>query len=116
MLMLAGFYCPSVLHKNRVPHSLRKLAHAMNRFFQLKIKKKIPSEKKKVFFLYFAQNIGCGYTLELPHRTTSEGVLTSTHNLCFGPRIRKIGIPVHTSVLLYKRGFKWGIHCTDMFS
>ena len=31
----------------------------------------------------------------------------STHNLCFGPKIRKIGIPWHTIVLLYiKVGFK----------
>ena len=31
-------------------------------------------------FLIFAQNIDCGYLLELPRR---EAVLTSTHNLCF---------------------------------
>ena len=30
----------------------------------------------------FAQNIDCGYTLELPP-------LTSTHNLCFGSKTRK---------------------------
>ena len=41
-------------------------------------------------FLIFAQNIDCGYT--------------STHNLCFGAKIRKIGIPLHTPVLLYKSG------------
>ena len=29
-----------------------------------------------------------------------------THNLCFGAKIRKIGIPLHTPVLLYKVGFK----------
>ena len=33
-------------------------------------------------FLTFAQNIDFGYTLEPPH-------LTSTHNLCFGAKIRK---------------------------
>ena len=32
----------------------------------------------------FAQNIDCGFTLEL-----SEAVLTSTHNLCFRAKIRK---------------------------
>ena len=39
----------------------------------------------KIFniFLIFAQNIDCGYTLE------REAVLTSTHNLCFGAKIRK---------------------------
>ena len=42
-------------------------------------------------FLIFAQNI-------------AEAVLTSTHNLCFEAKIRKIGIPLHTPVLLYKSG------------
>ena len=56
-----------------------------------------------IFFLFFAQNIDC------------EAVLTSTHNLCFGAKIRKIGIPLHTPVLLYKSGVQGGIHCTDMF-
>ena len=56
----------------------------------------------KIFdiFLIFAQNIDCGYTLEPPR----EAVLTSTHNLCFGAKIRKLGIPLHTTVLLYKSG------------
>ena len=31
------------------------------------------------FFLIFAQNIDCGYTLEPPR----EAVLTCTYNLCF---------------------------------
>ena len=48
----------------------------------------------------------------LPH----EAVLTSTDNLCFGAKIRKIGIPLHTPVLLYKSGVYGGIYCTDMFS
>ena len=30
-----------------------------------------------------------------------EAVLTCTHNICFGAKIRKIGIPLHTPVLLY---------------
>ena len=63
-------------------------------------------------FLIFAQNIDCGYTLEPPH----EAVLTSTHNLCFGAKIRKICIPLYTPVLLYKSGVQGGIHYTDMFS
>ena len=33
----------------------------------------------------------------------TEAVLTSTHNLCFGAKIRKTGITLHTPVLLYKR-------------
>ena len=54
-------------------------------------------------FLIFAQNIDCGYTLEPP-----------AHNLSFGAKIRKIDIPLHTPVLLYKSGVYGGIHCTDM--
>ena len=53
-------------------------------------------------FLIFAQNIDCGCTLEPPRR--GEAVLTSTHNLCFGAKIRKIGIPPHAPVLLCKSG------------
>ena len=41
----------------------------------------------------FAQNIYCGYTLD-------EAVLTSTNNLCFGAKIRKIGILLHTPVFM----------------
>ena len=46
----------------------------------------------------------------------SKAVLTSTHNLCFGAKIRKIGMPLQTPVLLYKSGVQGGIHCTDMLS
>ena len=70
---------------------------------------KIENFQLKMFdiFLIFAQNIDCGYTLEPPLRGGSneypqsmfcEAVLTSTHNLCFGAKIRKIGIPLHTPV------------------
>ena len=34
----------------------------------------------------------------------AEAVLASTHNLFFGAKIRKIGIPLHTPVLLHKSG------------
>ena len=49
----------------------------------------------------------------LKHRLwvhVAEAVLTSTHNLCFGAKIRKISIPLHTPVLLYKSGFKVGVY------
>ena len=46
---------------------------------------------------------------------TGEALLTSTHNLCFGTKLRKIGIPLHTPVILYKSGVYGGIYCTDMF-
>ena len=70
-------------------------------------------QKNFDIFLILAQNIDCGYTLEPPRR--GEAVLTSTHNLCFGAKIRKIGIPLLTPVLLYKSGVYGGIHNTDMF-
>ena len=47
------------------------------------------------------------------HRT--EAVLTSTHNLCFGPKIRKKSDTPAYPVLPYKRRVEGGIHCTDMF-
>ena len=63
---------------------------------------KIDNFQRKIFdiFLIFAQNIDCGYTLRPPR----EAVLTSTHNLCFRAKIRKICIPLHTLVLLYISG------------
>ena len=59
-------------------------------------------------FDIFAQNIDCG--------TALEAVLMSTHNLCFGAKLRKIGIPLHTPILLYKSGVQGGILFMDMFS
>ena len=86
---------------------IQKHAHAIYRdFVNLKIE---TFQLKKIdIFLFFAQNIDCGYTLEPPR-------LTSTHNLCFGAKIRKIGIPLHTPVLLYKRGVQRGINYKDVF-
>ena len=43
-------------------------------------------------FVILLQNIDCG--------CSNEAVLTSTHNLCFGAKIRKIVLPLHTPVLL----------------
>ena len=75
---------------NIITHNLlRKHTHMIySNFFR----SKIDNFQRKIFdsFLIFAQNIDCGYT--------------STHNLCFGAKIRKIGIPLHTPVLLYKSG------------
>ena len=43
--------------------------------------------KNVIFFLIFAQNIDCGYTLEpvltSTHNLCFEAVLMCTHNLCF---------------------------------
>ena len=59
-------------------------------------------QKKNDIFLIFAQNIDYGYT--------------NSHNLCFGAKVRKIGIPLHTPVLLYESGIQGGIQYTDMLS
>ena len=47
----------------------------------------------------FAQNIDCGYMLEPPCRGGSN-----VYPLCFGTKIRKIGIPLQKPVSLYKSG------------
>ena len=58
-------------------------------------------------------NIDCGYTLEPPRR---EAVLTSTHNLCFGAKIRKIDILLYPPNLLYKSWVQaGGIRYTERF-
>ena len=37
----------------------------------------------------------------------------STHNLCLGARIRKIGTPLHTPALLYRSGIRGlGVYIT----
>ena len=83
---------------------LRKLAHAI---YRKKFRCKNDNFHWKIFDI-FAQNIDCGYTLEppLPHVRTSEAVLTSTHNLCFGAKIRKIDIPCIPQFFYIKVGFK----------
>ena len=58
---------------------------------------KIFIEKKienVLIFNIFAQNLDRGYTLE------------EFHNLCFGSKIRKIGIPQQTPILLYEVGYE----------
>ena len=60
-------------------------------FYQVFFFLKIFSRKNLIFFLIFAQNIDCGYNL-------------CTHNLRFGAKIMKIGIPLLTPVLLYRSG------------
>ena len=72
---------------------------------------KIFSRKFLLFFSYFCSKHRLWVHVLEPHRR-GEAVLTSTHNLCFGAKIRKIGIPLHNPVLLYiKVGFK-GVYIT----
>ena len=33
----------------------------------------------------------------------ADAVLTSTHNVCFGSKIRKVGIPLQTPVFFYTK-------------
>ena len=68
---------------------------------------KIFISKCLIFFLFLLKN-----RLWVHVRTASA----STYNLCFGAKIRKLGIRMHTPVLLYKSGVQWGIYYTDMFS
>ena len=68
-------------------------------FFQ-KQKFKISLEKNDIFLIILLKTLIVG-TRQI---RLGEAVLTSTHNLCFGPKIRKIGTPLHTPDLLYKSG------------
>ena len=63
-----------------------------------------------IFFLFLLKTLIVGTR----YNRLGEAVLMSTHNLCFGAKIRKIGIPLHTPVLLYKSGVQGGVHYTDM--
>ena len=54
--------------------------------------KNVSFSMKNTIFLIFARNIDYGYTLEPPH---NEAVLTSTHNLGFRVKIRKMYTPVN---------------------
>ena len=53
-------------------------------------------------FLIFAQNIDCGYTQSMFWSKNKKNI--KIFQLKFGAKIRKIGIPLHTPVLLYKSG------------
>ena len=89
-----------ILHYENMPMQYIEFSEAL----------KIENFQWKSFdiFLNFTQNKDCGYTLEPPHRGGSNEYPQSI--------IRKIGIPLHTPVLLYKSGVQGGIHYTDVFS
>ena len=57
------------------------------------------------FFFFFAQNLHCGYTLAPPRRGVSNEYL----QCMFWIKNKKMGIPLHTTVLLYKKDLR-GIH------
>ena len=68
--------------------------------------------KKNEFFYIFSQNIDCGYTLEPPRRGGSNKHPKSM----FRSKNKKIGILLHTPVLLYKSEVEGGIHVKDMLT
>ena len=82
-------FCSSYFEKFLLSHYENLTMQYIEIFFSRKNLKFY--QKNFDIFLIFDQNIG-------------EAVLTSTHNLCFGAKIRKIGIPLHTPVLLCKSG------------
>ena len=81
---------------------IRKQAHAIYRIFFGCKNENFHWKKKIYFFLIFVQNIDRGYTLEPFQRGGSNEYPQSM----FWSKIRIIGIPLHTQVLLYKSGFK----------
>ena len=58
-------------------------------------------------FLILVQDVYSGYTLE---PRLGEAVVTRTHNLYFGAKIRKIGIPPYPSFAIIKVGFKGPVY------
>ena len=61
---------------------------------------KIENFQQKNFdiFVIFAQNIDCGYTLEPPRRGEYP------QSMFWSKKKKKIGIPLHTPVLLHENG------------
>ena len=91
--------------------SLQKHAHATNIDF-LALKFRNFQLKNFDIFLNFAQNIDCGYRIEPPRRGGSNEYPQSM----FWSKNKKMGIPLHTPILLYKSGVQGGIHFMDMLA
>ena len=64
------------------------------------------------FLIIFAQNIDCGYTLELFRRDGSNEYQQSM----FWSKNKKNRYTPANPILLHKNGASGGFHCTDMFS
>ena len=78
-------------------------------------KLKISLEKKNDIFDIFAENMDSGYTLEPPHRGSSNEYPQSTFWIK-NKKKKKNGIPrLYTLVLLNKRGAYGVTLFTDMF-
>ena len=75
---------------------IMKTCHAIHREFFQKPKLKNFIGKILIFLIFLLKTM-----IEGTHQNRlAEAVLTSTHNLCFGSKIRKIGIPLQTHVFL----------------
>ena len=68
--------------------SLPKLTHAIYREFLSGVKIEEKNPPKKDIYNIFAKTLIVGTR----YNRLAEEVLTSTHNVCFGSNIRKIGI------------------------
>ena len=79
-------------------YSFRKHAHAIYRFF-LEAKDEKFIGKILIFFSIFSLKT---YIVS----TASEAVLTSTHNVCFESKIRKLGLLPNPQFFYIKVGFK----------
>ena len=75
-------------------------------------KSKIFRRKKFDFFLIFAQNVDCGYTLEPPRRGGSNEYPQSM----FWSKNKKNRYTPETPFFYINVGYEGGIHFTDRFS
>ena len=87
--------------------NITKHAHVIYRFFWSCENRNVLLDFFKYIFLIFAQNIDCGYTLEPPRRGGSNEYPQSM--FLEQKYEKKIGILLHTPVLLYKIGVQTGI-------
>ena len=82
-------------HYENLPMQYTVVVFFLFFFSSVKIHRKI-----LIFFLFLLQNIDCGYTLEPPRRGGSNEYPQSM----FWSKNKKIGVPLHIPVLLYKCG------------
>ena len=86
-------------HKKNLPMQYKEIFKVVeNEIFCTKI---------LIFFLFVFKTLIVGTR----QNRLAEAVLTCTHNLCFGAKIRKIGIPLHTPVYYIKVEYK-GVYIT----
>ena len=103
--MLPGRYLtsnlPVMVSKYMTSFVLRKLAHAINRIFLSFKKLKILLKNINIFFLFCSKHI-----LWVHVRTAKY-----PQSMFWSKNKKKTGIPLHTPVLLYKKGSK-GVYIT----